>query len=92
MIKGHVVESQIMLPIWKCFSLTEKQRTINHKIILMIQSLRFTSAAFEAFARHINVFSIHLGKKNAEAIEFLGILTKYVSKNKIYIFLKKEKQ
>ena len=73
MIKGHVVESQMMLPVWKCFSLTEKQRTINHKIILMIQSLRFTSVAFEAFARHIYVFSIYLSKKNAETIEFLRI-------------------
>ena len=33
-------------------------------------------------------FSICLGKKNAEAIEFLGILKKYVSKNKIYFRLK----
>ena len=29
------------------------------------------------------VFSVCLGKKNVEANEFLGILKKYVSKNKI---------
>ena len=33
--------------------------------------------------RHIYVFSIRLGKKkNAEAIEFLGTLKKYFSKNR----------
>ena len=34
--------------------------------------------------RHIYVFSICVGKKNIEVIEFLGILKKYVSKNKIF--------
>ena len=33
-------------------------------------------------------FSICFGKKDAEAIKFLGILKKYVSKNKIYFCLK----
>ena len=36
-------------------------------------------------------FSICLGKKNAEAIKFLEILKKYVSKNKIYFCLKKKR-
>ena len=49
-IKSHVVESQITLLVWSCLSLTEKQRTVNHMIILMTQSVSFTSAAFEAFA------------------------------------------
>ena len=35
-------------------------------------------------------FSIRLGKKNAEAIEFLEISKKYVSKNKKYFCLKKK--
>ena len=48
-IKSHVVESQITLLVWACLSLTEKQCTINHMIILMIQSVSFTSAPFEAF-------------------------------------------
>ena len=34
--------------------------------------------------------SIYLGKKNAEAIKFLGIFKKYVYKNKIYSCLKKK--
>ena len=34
--------------------------------------------------------SICLGKKNAKAIEFLGILKKYFSKNKKYFCLKKK--
>ena len=37
-------------------------------------------------------FCICPSKKYAEAIKFLGILKKYVSKNKIYFYLKKEKQ
>ena len=36
-------------------------------------------------------FSICLGKKNAEAIKFLEILKKYVSKNKIYFCLKNKR-
>ena len=35
-------------------------------------------------------FSICLGKKNAEVIKFLGILKKYVSKNKIYFCSRKK--
>ena len=34
--------------------------------------------------------SICLSKNNTKAIKFLGILKKYASKNKIYIFLKKK--
>ena len=45
----------------------------------------------EAFAKAYQFFSICLGKNNAEAIEFLGILKKYVSKNKIYFCLKKKR-
>ena len=36
------------------------------------------------------LFSICLGKENAEAIKFFGILKKYVSKNLKYIFLFKK--
>ena len=56
----------------------------------MIQSVSFTSAAFETFAKAYLFFSICLGKKYAEVIKFLGILKKYVSENK-FLF-KKEKQ
>ena len=44
---------------------TEKHRKINHMIILMIQSVIFTSAAFEAFAKAMffGICSICLGKK-----------------------------
>ena len=41
----------------------------------MIQSVSFTSAAFEAFAEAYHMFfSICLAQKNAEVIKFLGIL------------------
>ena len=37
------------------------------------------------------IFSVCLGrKKNEEAIKFLGILKRYVSKNKIYFCFKKK--
>ena len=36
----------------------------------MIQSVSFTSLAFEAFAEEYMFFSICLGKKNAETIRF----------------------
>ena len=54
----------------------------------MVQSVSFTSAAFEAFAEAYRCFLVSASAKNkkAEAIKFLGILKRYVSKNKI-IFL-----
>ena len=63
----------------------------------MIQTVSLTSAAFEVFAEACPCFlvsaSAKKNKKNAEAIKSLGILKKYVSKNKIYFcLLKKEKQ
>ena len=55
----------------------------------MIQSVSFTSAAFEAFAEAYLCFLVSASPlKNAEATKFLGILKKYVSKNKIYFCLK----
>ena len=59
----------------------------------MIQSVSFTSAAFEAFAEAYLCFLVSASakkKQNAEAIKFLGILKKYVSNNKIYFCLKKK--
>ena len=53
----------------------------------MIQSASFTSAALEAFAEAYLCSLVYVfakKKKNSEAIEFLGILKKYVSK---YIFV-----
>ena len=50
----------------------------------MIQSVSFTSATIEIRRGISTFFSICLGKKSAEASKFLGILKKYVSKNKIY--------
>ena len=52
----------------------------------MIQSVRFTSAAFGAFAE---AYLCCLA--SASAIKFLIILKIYVSKNKMFLF-KKEKQ
>ena len=54
----------------------------------MIQSVSFTSAAFEI---HIYVYLRFLvsasakKKKNAKAIKFLGILKRYVTKNIFYL-------
>ena len=91
-IKNHVVESQITLLVWPC--LNHLQKNIAQLItwsFLMIQSVSFTSAAFEAFAEaYLCFFSICLDRKNAEAIKFPGILKIKVSKNKIYFCLKKK--
>ena len=60
----------------------------------MIQSVSFTSAAFKAFAEAYLCFLVSASekkthkKKHAEAIKFLGILKKYISKNKIFLFKK----
>ena len=57
----------------------------------MIQSVSFTSAAFEAFAEAYLCFLVSASaKKNAEVIKFLGILKKYVSENKIYFCSRKK--
>ena len=57
----------------------------------MIQSASFTSTAFEAFAEAYLCFLVSASaKKNAEVIRFLGILKKYVSKNKIYFCSRKK--
>ena len=56
------------------------------------------SANAEAFAEEYIYFLVsasakrHDGIKNAEAIKFLGNLKKYVSKNKIYFYLKERKK
>ena len=56
----------------------------------MIQSVSFTSAAFEAFAEAYLCFLVPASvKKNAKVIKFLGILKKYVYEKKIYFSSKK---
>ena len=45
-----VIESQITLLVWSCWSLTGKQRTINHVIIFNDSISKFSSAAFKTFA------------------------------------------
>ena len=94
-IKTHVVESQITLLVWPCL---KKQRTFNHMIIFNVSISKFYQCSIRDFCRDISMsFSIWLGKKkkkkrNAEAIKFLGIFKKYVSKNKICFFKKKKKK
>ena len=103
-IKSHVVESHIRSLVWPCLSLTEKQRTVNHKIIFndsiityhqcsVRNSLRQLTKA-EAFTKASLCFLVSASaiRIKFEAIKFLGILKKYVYKNKIYFCLKKEKQ
>ena len=63
----------------------------------MTQSVRFTSAALEAFAEAYLSFLVSVSekkkkkKKKAREIKNLEILKKYVSNNKIFLF-KKVKQ
>ena len=67
--------------------------TIHKKILnsrIAVQRLKFAYAVGKCRGIYM-FFSVCLGKKNAEAIKFLGILKKYVSKNKIYFCLKKRK-
>ena len=93
-IKSHVVESQITLLVWWC--LNHLQRNIAQLItwsFLMIKSVSFTSAAFEAFAKAYLRFLVSSSPKKcwgAEVIKFLGILKEYVSKNKIYFCSRKK--
>ena len=50
--------------MWPYLSLTEKQqRTINYMIILMIQPVSFTSAAFEVFAEAYLCFLVSASAK-----------------------------
>ena len=56
----------------------------------MIQSVSFTSAAFEAFAEAYLCFLVSALAKNAEVIKFLEILKKYVSENKVYFCSRKK--
>ena len=89
-IKSHVVECQITLLVWPCLSLTEKQCTFNHMIIFNDSISKFYQCNIRGFCRGMCMFfNICLAKKNADAIKFLGILKKYVSKNKIFFCLKK---
>ena len=90
-IKSHVVESQIALLVCPC--LNHLQKNIAQLIrwsFLIIQSVSFTSAAFEAFAEAYLCFLVSASaKKNAEVMKFLGILKKYVSENKMFFVNKK---
>ena len=49
----------------------------------MIQSISFTSAVSEAFAKAYLYFLVSASAKNAKVIKFLGILKQYISENKI---------
>ena len=55
----------------------------------MIQSVSFTSAAFETFAEASLCFLVSALARKAEGAKFLGILKKYVSKYKINFCSKK---
>ena len=63
-IKSPVVESEITLLVWPC--LNHLQKNIAQLIaltFLVIQSLSFTSAAFEAFARVYLCFLVSASAK-----------------------------
>ena len=85
------MKSQITSLVWPCLSLTEKQCTINQMIIFNDSISKFYQCSIRAFAEAYLCFLVSASaKKNAEAIKFLGILKKYVSRNKIYFRLKKK--
>ena len=71
-------------------SLKEKHCKINHMIIFNDSVSKFHLCSIRLLARHLYVFSICLGKKNAEVIKFLGILKKHISENKICFCSKKK--
>ena len=93
-IKSHVVEDQMTLLVGPCLNHLYIQKNIAQLItgsFLMIQSVSFTSTAFEAFAETFLCFLVSaLEKKNSEVIKFSGILKKYVSQNKIYFCSRKK--
>ena len=71
----------------RCFF---KNHAQNEAERLHLWNLPQQSTNIEDFCQGISLFfSICHGKKNAEAIKFLGILKKKVSKNKKYIFVYK---
>ena len=87
------MESQITLLVWPC--LNYLQKNIAQLItwsFLMIESVRFTSAAFEAFAEAYLCFLVSAlaKKKKCCGNEILTNLKKYVSKNKIYFCSRKK--
>ena len=89
-IKSYAVESQLTLLVWPYSRLPEKQCTINRMITFNDSVSKFYHSCIWGFWRGISMFfSICLSKKNAKAIKFLGIF-KNVSKNKIYLCLKKK--
>ena len=91
-IKSHIAEIQTTLLVWPGLSLTEKHRTINHMIIFNDSISKFYQCSIWGICRGISMFfSICLDKKNAEVIKFWGMLKKYVSKNKIYLFFLRKK-
>ena len=92
-IKSHVVESQITLPVRPCFSLTEKQRTINHMIIFNYSISKFTSVAFEVFAEAYLCFLVYASakKKKCRGNWIFKNLKKNMSPRKKYIFVLKRR-
>ena len=87
-IKSHGVDSQITSLVWPCLSLSEKQHTVNHMIIFNDSVSKFYQCSVRnSYLRLSTFFSICLSKKkkNAEAIKFLGILKRYVTKNIFYL-------
>ena len=62
--ESHAVGSPITLLIWPCFSLTEKQHTINDVIIFNDSISKFYQCCMRGFCQGISIFfSICLVKK-----------------------------
>ena len=62
--KGYVAESQTALLVWSCLNHLQKNiAQLITRLFLMIHSVSFTSAAFEAFAKAYLCFLVSASDK-----------------------------
>ena len=63
-IKSYAVKSQIALLVWSCLNHLQKNiAQLITRLFLMIHSVSFTSAAFEAFAKAYLCFLVSASAK-----------------------------
>ena len=73
------------------FITCRKQRTINHLIIFNDSISKIHQCSIWCSWRDISMFlTIHIGKKKFDVIQFLGMLKKYIPKNKTNFCLKEK--
>ena len=94
-IKGTQVVFIFVMNIFSLWTYFLFEHIVINNNMVIIQRLKFASTVGKCrgFCRGISMsFSICLGQKNAEAINFLGILKNNFSKNKKYIFSSTKKK